>query len=96
MIDEVDMNELCSHSAVELAELIRHGRISSREVVEAHVERIAEINDELNAITITLEESALAQADDADTADAIERLRCLLYTSPSPRDGLLSRMPSSA
>ena len=25
-----------------------------------------------------------------------EFLRCLLYTSPSPRDGLLSRMPSSA
>ena len=23
-------------------------------------------------------------------------LICLLYTSPSPRDGLLSRMPSSA
>ena len=29
----------------------------------------------------------------------INRLKtntCLLYTSPSPRDGLLSRMPSSA
>ena len=25
-----------------------------------------------------------------------QSLRCLLYTSPSPRDGLLSRMPSSA
>ena len=25
-----------------------------------------------------------------------EILNCLLYTSPSPRDGLLSRMPSSA
>ena len=25
-----------------------------------------------------------------------ELFRCLLYTSPSPRDGLLSRMPSSA
>ena len=25
-----------------------------------------------------------------------DRLSCLLYTSPSPRDGLLSRMPSSA
>ena len=25
-----------------------------------------------------------------------ERKLCLLYTSPSPRDGLLSRMPSSA
>ena len=27
---------------------------------------------------------------------ALERWDCLLYTSPSPRDGLLSRMPSSA
>ena len=25
-----------------------------------------------------------------------EEWDCLLYTSPSPRDGLLSRMPSSA
>ena len=25
-----------------------------------------------------------------------KRMNCLLYTSPSPRDGLLSRMPSSA
>ena len=25
-----------------------------------------------------------------------QRRGCLLYTSPSPRDGLLSRMPSSA
>ena len=25
-----------------------------------------------------------------------DTLGCLLYTSPSPRDGLLSRMPSSA
>ena len=28
--------------------------------------------------------------------DVIDGLACLLYTSPSPRDGLLSRMPSSA
>ena len=26
----------------------------------------------------------------------LEACSCLLYTSPSPRDGLLSRMPSSA
>ena len=26
----------------------------------------------------------------------LEEYACLLYTSPSPRDGLLSRMPSSA
>ena len=28
--------------------------------------------------------------------DATNHFFCLLYTSPSPRDGLLSRMPSSA
>ena len=32
-----------------------------------------------------------------NTFGAMSRVRnCLLYTSPSPRDGLLSRMPSSA
>ena len=28
--------------------------------------------------------------------ESAPRMPCLLYTSPSPRDGLLSRMPSSA
>ena len=31
-----------------------------------------------------------------ETLDMLKRWGCLLYTSPSPRDGLLSRMPSSA
>ena len=31
-----------------------------------------------------------------DTAIDAMTMLCLLYTSPSPRDGLLSRMPSSA
>ena len=31
-----------------------------------------------------------------DDVDTIQINACLLYTSPSPRDGLLSRMPSSA
>ena len=30
------------------------------------------------------------------TDESHENYICLLYTSPSPRDGLLSRMPSSA
>ena len=32
----------------------------------------------------------------ASQNDYKESCNCLLYTSPSPRDGLLSRMPSSA
>ena len=31
-----------------------------------------------------------------DFGEGADRWPCLLYTSPSPRDGLLSRMPSSA
>ena len=30
------------------------------------------------------------------TSNTLSVIACLLYTSPSPRDGLLSRMPSSA
>ena len=33
---------------------------------------------------------------DQQRASGVEVPTCLLYTSPSPRDGLLSRMPSSA
>ena len=32
----------------------------------------------------------------AVTTKGVANVPCLLYTSPSPRDGLLSRMPSSA
>ena len=35
------------------------------------------------------------QLQELDTNN-VEPMTCLLYTSPSPRDGLLSRMPSSA
>ena len=37
-----------------------------------------------------------AEGSDAQPEAQQEDKPCLLYTSPSPRDGLLSRMPSSA
>ena len=33
---------------------------------------------------------------DEEVEQIVAVMDCLLYTSPSPRDGLLSRMPSSA
>ena len=39
--------------------------------------------------------SAIAEAHEMIYNRSLAK-RCLLYTSPSPRDGLLSRMPSSA
>ena len=40
-------------------------------------------------------ERNLVYSTDRKCAEAVH-ITCLLYTSPSPRDGLLSRMPSSA
>ena len=71
------MDELCRRSAVELALLIRQGDVSSREVIEAHFARIADVNGDVNAVTMVLAESALAAADHADTAGTVERLRPL-------------------
>ena len=45
--------------------------------------------------TITLYNGAMDIGQGANTI-MIQICACLLYTSPSPRDGLLSRMPSSA
>ena len=61
---------------------------------------MAEGADEEKVMDVVLD----AGADDIVTHDdgsveitcAAEDYVCLLYTSPSPRDGLLSRMPSSA
>ena len=36
------------------------------------------------------------EVDEEAVATESNQWPCLLYTSPSPRDGLLSRMPSSA
>ena len=62
------MPELWEMSASELARLIREREVSSREVVEAHLRRIAQVNPEVNAITVVLEETALQAADAADEA----------------------------
>ena len=50
------------------------------------------------AAALRLEDPPLriAKVDATEEKELSERYGCLLYTSPSPRDGLLSRMPSSA
>ena len=48
-------------------------------------------------VTIQLDDCvALALLQHGERSAFRKRKGCLLYTSPSPRDGLLSRMPSSA
>jgi amidase len=52
--------------AGQLAELIRNKQVKSREVVEAHLARIDEVNPAINAVTLVLAEQALTAADQAD------------------------------
>ncbi|UGU29391.1 amidase [Mycolicibacterium smegmatis] len=56
--------------ATELAALIAAGEVSSREVVQAHLDRIAEVNTPINAIVTLLADEALRAADAADAAVA--------------------------
>ncbi|HEY1324690.1 MAG TPA: amidase family protein, partial [Streptosporangiaceae bacterium] len=64
------MSELWRMGAVELAALIRDREVSSREVVQAHLDRIEAVNPHLNAIVRLLADQALAAADAADQAVA--------------------------
>jgi amidase len=63
-------SELWRMSAVELSRAIKSKQASSREVVDAHLQRISEVNPSINAVTIVLAEEALAAAEAADNAAA--------------------------
>ena len=52
--------------------------------------------EELEASEISYGAAATEDVSDTENYSEVEADTCLLYTSPSPRDGLLSRMPSSA
>jgi len=66
------VSELWRMSAVELAAMIRNREVSSREVIQAHLDRIEAVNPYLNAIVRLLPDQALAAADAADRAVAAE------------------------
>ena len=51
-----------SKTALEMAALVRSKQVSSRELVEAHLTRIEEVNPKVNAVVRVLAESALAMA----------------------------------
>jgi amidase len=58
--------ELWQESASSLAGMIRNGDTSSREVVEAHLDRIDTVNGALNAVVEVRPEEVRAEADAAD------------------------------
>ena len=71
-----------------LYRLKRDGSLEHRLAASAPV-----LSDAGRTVTIPLRTDVLFHDGTPFNASA---MACLLYTSPSPRDGLLSRMPSSA
>ncbi len=67
-------DDLILRSAVSLAASIREGLLSATEVVEAHLDRIEEVNDKINAIVAPRPRSeVLADADAADCVAPADR-----------------------
>lgn len=58
--------ELCMLSAIDLASRIRRKQVSAREVMDAHLTRIARVNPTVNAIVTLVGDRAMAAARDAD------------------------------
>lgn len=61
-------SELCTKSAVELAELIRDREVSPVDVVRASLERIDEVQPQLNCFCFTFHDEALGLAKQAEDA----------------------------
>src|SRR5205814_4813452 len=57
---------LAGRSAGELRDLVAAREVSCREVVEAHLQRIGAVNDDVNALRLVLADDARAAADAAD------------------------------
>src|SRR4051794_29513008 len=64
------MSELITHSAAKLAELLAASEVSSTEVTQAHLDRIAAVDGDVNAFLHVNTDEALAVAAEVDKARA--------------------------
>jgi len=64
----MSLNELCTKGAAQLAAMIRERQVTSSEVVDAYLARIKQVNPAVNAVTVTLADSARAAAAAVDKA----------------------------
>ena len=74
----MDATDLAFAGAAEQARLIAAGDVSSRELVQTYLDRIARLDPQLNAWRIVFAERALAEADQADARHGAGGERALL------------------
>lgn len=75
-------NDMIWRTATELAGLLRSGELSAREVVQAHLDRIADVNPTLNAIVTLTAEKAMVEAAEADERHAAGEPLGILHGLP--------------
>jgi amidase len=75
-------NPILFSSASELANAIRSKKLSSKSIVEAHLEQIAKVNPKLNAIVQLTADTARKEADEADAAVARGEIKGPLHGVP--------------
>src|SRR5712672_2826105 len=73
---------ITASAASELAEAVRSKKWSSKEIVEAHLDRIAKVNPKLNAVVQLTAEAARKEADEADAALARGEIKGPLHGVP--------------
>jgi amidase len=76
------MDEIIYWSVKGLAKAIRGKTLSSKEVVEAHLRRIEEVNPRLNAVVQLTADRALADAEECDEALARGQIKGRLHGVP--------------
>ena len=64
------MKRITSMTMGELAEQLASGALSSREITEAYLKRIDQVEDKVGAYVTVCREEALRQADEADARKA--------------------------
>ncbi len=67
---KVSSQQWVEQTATQLVQAIRSGDVSAQEVVEAHIQRINEVNPRLNAVVYPLFDEARTAAKEADTQQA--------------------------
>src|SRR6201996_2651512 len=87
LIDQVEAatamdNDITMKSATELATAIRSKQLSSKSVVDAHLDQIAKVNPKLNAVVQLTADSARKQAEEADAALARGEIKGPLHGVP--------------
>jgi amidase len=99
-------DELWRNSATDLARMIRDKEVSSKEVIESHIERIEAVNPAVNAVTVLLGDTALSAADEADKNEATgplhgvpfsikENIDCLGSATTQGLPAMVDAMPTS-